>query len=405
MLHYLDTARIGQMCPAAQAADRDFAYLAGEEGCSLYFEEFLWGGWTALAPRIRERYPGLYDWSGVTALKQDLKTLLALPRGREVLLANRSAQLVRLAVRLLCTRCQNILVTDMLWPAYLRILQAECRRTGRAITIAPVREAILRDRITNDELIDSLVSCYRGQDCDGLLLSAVTSEGVRIPVRDVCQGIGWTNRPRFVVVDGAQALNHTPLALYTEYCDFLLAGCHKWLQAYHPMGLGFCCRASSESVVTATCQDMLDQYELDDPLLRFTEQLESGTPDSFSETVNLAPMFTATAAVNQAICSRQSKRVEFAIRVENADRLAEQAPHTGWLPLRPHWPLRTGTLLLEARHSGTKSASVDALRTAFRSVGVALTAYDGGIVRASFPQRPMQPDEFSRLCSVFRHCA
>ena len=41
---YLDTARLGRMCPEAQAADRDFARLAGEEGCSLYFEHFLrWG--------------------------------------------------------------------------------------------------------------------------------------------------------------------------------------------------------------------------------------------------------------------------------------------------------------------------------------------------------------------------
>jgi hypothetical protein len=35
---YLDTARLGRMCPEAQAADRDFARFAGDEGCSLYFE-------------------------------------------------------------------------------------------------------------------------------------------------------------------------------------------------------------------------------------------------------------------------------------------------------------------------------------------------------------------------------
>ena len=45
---YLDTARLGRMCPEAQAADHDFARLAGEEGCSLYFEQFLRWGYMAL---------------------------------------------------------------------------------------------------------------------------------------------------------------------------------------------------------------------------------------------------------------------------------------------------------------------------------------------------------------------
>ena len=52
---YLDTARLGRMCPEAQAADRDFARLASEEGCSLYFEHFLRWGYTALPPSLARR--------------------------------------------------------------------------------------------------------------------------------------------------------------------------------------------------------------------------------------------------------------------------------------------------------------------------------------------------------------
>ena len=61
---YLDTARLGQMCPEAQAADRDFARLAGEEGCSLYFEEFLRCGFTVLGAASRRRFAGLAAWAG-----------------------------------------------------------------------------------------------------------------------------------------------------------------------------------------------------------------------------------------------------------------------------------------------------------------------------------------------------
>ncbi len=91
-LLYLDTARLGRMCPEAQAADHDFARLAGEEGCSLYFEQFLRCGFTALPPSLARQYPGLSFWAGVTAFKNDLKTAICLPRQRRVLVANASMQ-------------------------------------------------------------------------------------------------------------------------------------------------------------------------------------------------------------------------------------------------------------------------------------------------------------------------
>ena len=236
---YLDTARLGQMCPEAQAADRDFARLAGEEGCSLYFEEFLRCGFTVLGAASRRRFAGLAAWAGVSSLKRDLKTLAGLAVDRKVLLASRSAQLVQLAASLLCARCENILVTDMIWPAYREILTAECNRTGRSITTVPVRQAVLQDRIGKEQLVELVASQCQAQHCDGLLLSAVTFEGVRLPVPEICQRIRASSGLGFVVVDGAQALSHAPLELDHEHCDFLVAGSHKWLRAYQPMGFGF----------------------------------------------------------------------------------------------------------------------------------------------------------------------
>ena len=43
---------------------------------------------------------------------------------------------------------------------------------------------------------------------------------------------------------------------------------------------------------------------MDDPLLRFTEQLESSVLEPFSETVNVVPMFTASAAAGRAARSQ-----------------------------------------------------------------------------------------------------
>ena len=402
---YLDTARLGRMCPEAQAADRDFARLAGEEGCSLYFEQFLRWGYTALPPSLGRRYPGLSFWAGVTAFKNDLKTALCLPRQRQVLLANRSAQLVRLAAHVLCRRCENILVTDMEWPAYVKALSAECQRTGRLLTVVPMREAILRAKIDQDEAIERLLDHYRHRDCDGLFLSAVTFQGVQLPVRRFVEALGHRDRPRFVVVDAAQALNHIPLGLGEEYCDLVLAGCHKWLRAYQTLGLAFCCRPHAERLVAEACTDMQSRGELDDPLLAFTNQLEAQATDAYSETVNLAPMFTAAAAVRRMLASPWAKRHALLAQMANADRLADAAPQAGWTPARPASPMQSGILLLEPRHHDAPVGPPEVVRGRFLASGVALTVYENGTIRTSLPDRPFDGAELRLVQAALCRCA
>lgn len=402
---YLDTARLGRMCPEAQAADHDFARLAGEVGCSLYFEQFLRWGYSSLPPSLSRRYRALSFWAGVTAFKRDLKTVLAIDRKRRVFVANRSAQLVRLAARALCRRCENILVTDMEWPCYMAVLETECRKTGQLLTKVPIRQAVFRDRITKQELADRLATEYRQRDCDGLFLSVVTYQGVLVPIQEILEGIGEIYRPRFVVADGAQALNHVPVRQTAENCDLLLTGCHKWLRAYHPLGLGLCCRPQSEGFVERVCREMALRGELDDPLLSFTDQLEGRASDRFSETVNLAPMFTAAAAVRAMIRSERTKHAELSIQIENAERLSEQCRAAGWHPIRPDSPMNSGILLLEATDPQTRIAPIDRLRERFLTGGIALTAYDGGIIRASLPVQPLSPGDQAVLRSALTRCA
>jgi selenocysteine lyase/cysteine desulfurase len=157
-----------------------------------------------------------------------------------------------------------------------------------------------------------------------------------MPVREVCEQISaQSRRPRFVVVDSAQALNHAPLGLNRDYCDFLVAGSHKWLRAYHPMAFGFCCSRDSKDMIVRRCRQMFGKRELDDPLLAFTQQLETNTLEAFSETVNVAPMFTATAAAASVLHSNQCRVDGLAAQLENAERFAEGTTRTGWRLLRP----------------------------------------------------------------------
>jgi hypothetical protein len=103
------------MSPAAQRAHEDFARLAGEAGAAIQVEDLLKDGFEALHPNLRERLPGLSTWQGVESLKRSLRQLAQLDRNLPLLVAARSAELMRLSAILLCLPCRNILVTDLGW--------------------------------------------------------------------------------------------------------------------------------------------------------------------------------------------------------------------------------------------------------------------------------------------------
>ena len=55
---YLDAARMGQMTPSAQWALHDFVRVAGEVGCTLYFERFFKDGFSAWPAKLSNAISG-----------------------------------------------------------------------------------------------------------------------------------------------------------------------------------------------------------------------------------------------------------------------------------------------------------------------------------------------------------
>jgi selenocysteine lyase/cysteine desulfurase len=378
---YLDTARLGRMTPRAQQALCAFGRLCGKEGGSAGFEDLLRHGSDAW----RARYPGLRDWTGVAGLQRSLLALTNLPPGTSVLLAHRSAQLMRLAARVLFRRCTRVLHTDLEWPGYLATLRAEGRRLQRDLVCAPVRAPVFRDAVPAEDLVAQLAAQYRRRHCDGLFLSAVSTEGMRLPVAGLLEALEHT-RPRLVVIDGAQALGHADLE--PAGCDFYLAGCHKWLEAGQPLGLGFSPRRRSQGLIATVAQEMIDAGELDDPLLLFTRQLERITPGAFSETVSLANLFSSAAAVVTALDAGGTTEFRFAARLDNAEAVARIALDTGWTPIAPSSRLRSGIVLLRADDPRVRAVGPEHVRSAFLDQGVALTTYPDGLIRLSMPPEP-----------------
>ena len=96
-------------------------------------------------------------------------------------------------------------------------------------------------------------------------------------------------------------------------------------------------------------------------------------------------MFTAAAAVRRMLRSPQTKPEELSCQITTAGQVTGKATSSGWRPLSPSEPLQTGILLLEAKSEDTRTAPTEKLRQRFLTAGIALTAYDGGLIRASLP--------------------
>ena len=291
-LLYLDTARLGRMSPGAAAAHRDFVTLAGDEGGGIYFDRFLANGFRDCPDSFPTRYPGLASWHGVGGLKTGLRSLAGSPPKSPVLLAARSTALMRFAARLLCHPCRNVLTTDLDWPPYKAVLTAEAAAAGRTLTEVRLREGVLSGRLTEDELIDAVCDRFDRAGCDGIYLTAVNNLGVRFPVEKAVRRLEAVHTVRTVVVDGAQEYCHLPSLLESEICDLYLAGSHKWLRGYHPLGMAFYGRKQSRGRVESVLAYGVRSGEIDDPLLRFTARLEAATRGQLSETVNLALWWT-----------------------------------------------------------------------------------------------------------------
>jgi hypothetical protein len=399
---YLDTARLGRMSPRAQQAHLDFARLAGEEGGSLFFETFLRAGAGDWSGETQAGYRGLASWHGVGGLKESLRTLAGSSPGLPVLLANRSAQLMKLAARLLYHPCENVLVTDLGWPPYQDVLAAEAARAGAALTSVPVRDMALHSRAGEEEIVEAILAHYLRQRCDGLFLTAVSHQGVRLPVERLVRSLEAVAEPRFVVIDGSQEFCHVTADLRHEYCDLYLAGCHKWLQAYHPMGLAFYGRRRSRFMIETVLDHLVSKGELDDPLLHFSTQLETDRLDGRTETVALACLFSCQGAVADALEEPRLPSHCLPRRLDCLTSAASMAASFGWQPLLPPPAFRTGILLLQAERETRRVLPATHTRHAFSERGVALTAYDGGIIRLSMPAQGWKPGELDHLQGALR---
>ena len=153
-----------------------------------------------------------------------------------MLLAGRSTNLMALAGRLLFRVGRPVLVPDIAWPSYRRILKRNAKRANAHVKLFRIRDAILHCEVSASELTNQIVEHVVAAKCGGVFLPEISHDGIRLPIAAIVRAIRQAAPSVFVVVDGSQALGQTPVDLSCVPCDFYLSGCHKWIRKPYPLG-------------------------------------------------------------------------------------------------------------------------------------------------------------------------
>lgn len=387
---YLDTARLGRMNRCAQLAVRDFARLAGEEPLTLYGETFLRNGASELPRATQQRSPGIATWHGVAELKSTLLEMTGAPAGSTCLLANRSSVLVRSAARCFALRCRKVLFVDLCWQRYYSIVRSILRSAGVKTALCSLRHLGL-EQATSDDLLNRIAEDFERHCCDGLMLPAVSHDGIRLPADRIARHLKSRFPAAFVVADSSQAIAQVPDELGVHDTDFVIAGAHKWLEAGVPLGI---------AIVSQQARWAAGSFRTDDALFAFSEYFDDiGAPPP-QETVNVWPMIACRAALVDTPVGAEAMN-RFAARLRNLDTIESCISSSKWAPLRVHPTTRSAILLVQRKAESHRWLRGD-WQDVFRSHGIALTAYPQSKLRISAPTQMLTRCEAMTIHGAFR---
>ncbi|MBI3464114.1 MAG: hypothetical protein HY000_13815 [Planctomycetes bacterium] len=66
--------------------------------------------------------------------------------------------------------------------------------------------------------------------------------------------------------------------------------------------------------------------------------------------------------------------------------------------------LRSGILLLQAETDDATTAPTEDMLARFHAHGIALTAYEGGLIRMSMPRAPLAEGDIELISTTLRQC-
>ena len=383
---YLDTARLGRMCPGARLAERDFGWLVGRLGSSLYLERFLTYGFSSLPERYRRRVSHLKCWRGIHCFQQDLAEFVGQPRECASHLFGQSSSMIRFAAECMFARANRVLVTDLAWPAYVDALKKVAAAHGKSVGIVSIRDAVFSDNVEASDVVEQIVEGFDCRNCDGLFLSDISYLGVRIPAEATLRRLGA--QCRFSVVDGAQAINHRAVEISQLGCDLYVAGTQKWFCSYHPLRIAFVGRHNNAELIDAVAQDTGHH----DSLFGFCRSLQGHSQSSYGETVNVSALIAAAGALQQMKRRAASRTKVWERLVANSARLNDWLDGSAVSPVIRSHSLRSGIVLAR---SSTKKHKLDRMTLARR--GLVGSSFPDGLLRLSMPSAAFSFNHLSMI--------
>ena len=367
----------------------------------MYSEGFFREG-SHVWPKSRlAEYPAFESWEGVESLKTRIAEHFGIASAQDVFLANRSAQLVRIAARMMFRTCRNVLTSDLNWPHWQKLVKDEAARSGQQTTDASIQDVVLNDRSSAKELIERLEATFFNNGCDGIFLPTVNNVGIRLPLSKLLFDLKSSGQLRFALIDAAQSFCHLPEPAPSTLADVTITGCHKWLRGSLPLGIAICGRPLVADQIRTILKSSGSSGEFDDPLLRFTQQICNCSVDNSSETVCVAPLFSANAAIRSSQTARSSLREQISRQLINMHPIERSAAGTTWSILEIDASVRSGIFLMRSSDPVIQNMGCDQLRTQFCRWGAAISAYPHGLIRISAPTETVCEHSIDTLAAAF----
>lgn len=343
-------------------------------------------------------------WQGIPALQRQLADNFAVlhktvepPTETSQLrsfAASNSAVLMKIAARSLFSVGRRLLVTDLVWKNHLRLLKREARRTTNTIMFAPVRQHFSNPEFDADQLAQCVANHFVRQQCDSLFLTAVSSDGIQLPISKILAAIDPT-LVRQVVVDGAQEFGHVSNCQLGDKIDAYLLSSHKWLGSHHPLSLMVYSNRNSTSQLEKTTMRLIETGEIDDSLLKFwSANFQSGSCQ-YDETVNISPLIAFAGAINDL--NENQRRL--ANRQQNICTIRDLFASQSWRFRSDnlHQSLQTGIELVTPSTNKILPAHVE---NQLSSHGVEATVCNNS-VRISLPTTVMSHSKSAIVANAF----
>jgi len=396
---HLDTARIGRLRPASLEALQSFGRLLAIHGCIPKFSSVLCEGFAALPRQLRDEFPDLSFWKGLEAFQESVSLIAIGKPSALVIFSAQSTALMVLAAHVLARGARRILCTDLEFPLLKQAIKKIQEQYGGSLEVLPIRQTIEAEGCDAGELTQRIITAYLQRECQAIVLSQVTQEGVRMPCEEIIRQLRAFDASAFIMVDGAQGLELEACSAVAEQSDLYFGVTHKWLEG-PTLGVTVAARESSLGLVKSTLKELVESYVITDPYLRMIAYVSGLAGGQMYETISLEQLIVSAVACQIAVAqSLEERTLRYQKFKEFIRDLEAMASKVGCRYRHRHPTLWSGIAVLD----WPKAVAVNALEleSLLEAAGVIVTGLSATSIRVSAPTNEFSDRHWRALERVF----